>query len=160
MFDRILVVCTGNICRSPLAEALLRQQLTADGRSHTAQVRSAGTRAQTGQPVDETVLYLAQRQPELARNLQAHRSQPLDGTLIWWADLILVMESHHGKRVTEMDPSARSKVHLMGRWIRRPVGDPYLKHEGVYRETQELIELAVSSWRNKLNHLSDPGDST
>ncbi len=156
MFDRILVVCTGNICRSPLAEALLRQQLSADGRGQSAQVRSAGTRAQTGQPVDETVLFLAQQQPDLVRSLQAHRSQPLDATLTWWADLILVMESHHGKRVAEMDPAARSKVQLMGRWIRRPVGDPYLQHEGVYRETQELLEKAVLSWRNTLNHLSGP----
>jgi protein-tyrosine phosphatase len=151
MFDRILLVCTGNICRSPLAEAMLRRQLARDGRGDVAQVRSAGTRVQPGQAADETVLYLAKGEPELAPSLQAHRSRPLDGTLTWWADLILVMEPHHGQRVAALDPAARSKVQLLGRWIRRPIGDPYLKHESVYRETHELIQAAVLSWRNTLH---------
>jgi protein-tyrosine phosphatase len=42
-------------------------------------------------------------------------------------------------------------VQLLGRWIRRPIGDPYLKHESVYRETHELIQAAVLSWRKTLH---------
>lgn len=151
MFERILLVCTGNICRSPLAEAMLREQLAADGRGNQAQVRSAGTKAQSGKHIDETVLFVAQTQEALTESLRKHRSQPVDRTLIWWADLILVMEPHHGKSVVTLDSTARSKIHLLDFQSGRSIPDPYLKHETVYREVHASITSAVVSWRHKIN---------
>lgn len=151
MFERILLVCTGNICRSPLAEAMLRQQIAADGRADEAQVRSAGTKALPGRRADETVLFVAKGEPALVELLQQHRSQPIDRTLTWWADLILVMEPHHGRSVVKLDETARSKVHLLGASTRKPILDPYLKHESVYRDAHGLIATAVASWRHKIN---------
>lgn len=151
MFERILLVCTGNLCRSPLAEAMLRLQLTADGRGDQAQVRSAGTKAVLGKRVDETVLFVAQTQPALVQELQGHRSQPVDRSLTWWADLILVMETRQAQSVLKLDPSAQPKIQLLGALIRKPIPDPYLRHESVYREVHGLISNAVVSWRYKIN---------
>ncbi|KQP17935.1 low molecular weight protein-tyrosine-phosphatase [Pseudorhodoferax sp. Leaf267] len=152
MFERILLVCTGNICRSPLAEAMVRLQLAEDGRAATAQVRSAGTKAIPGKPADETVLFVARTQPTLAASLQSHRSQSIDRTLTWWADLILVMETHHARSVLKLDPTARGKIHLMGAGLGQSIPDPYLKHETVYREVHNLIAASVASWRHKINN--------
>lgn len=151
MFERILVVCTGNICRSPLAEALLRLQLRADGRDSIAQVRSAGTRALVDKPVDETVLFVARQQPALLPELERHKAQQINGTLLWWADLILAMEPHHVRQLSRMDPSVAPKVHLLGHWAGGPIADPYMKHELDYRICHGSIERAVLSWRDKIN---------
>lgn len=151
MYDRILVICTGNICRSPLAEALFRLQLRADGRDQVAQVRSAGTRAMVNNPVDETVLFVAREHPGLLPELKQHKAQQLDGSLLWWADLVLIMEPAHGRHVARLDRSALPKTHLMGEWIGTNIADPYLKHELDYRSTHALIVQAVLSWRDKIN---------
>nr|WP_145546216.1 low molecular weight protein-tyrosine-phosphatase [Variovorax boronicumulans] len=150
MYERILVVCTGNICRSPLAEALLRLQLQADGRGQSAQVQSAGTRALVGKPVDETVLYVARQQPRLVQELERHRAQQINRTLLWWADLILVMEQGHVRHLARVDPTAPAKARFLGHWIGATIADPYLKHESVYEETHDLVERAVQSWRQRL----------
>jgi protein-tyrosine phosphatase len=151
MYERILLVCTGNICRSPLAEAMLRVQIAAAGRGDAAQVRSAGSKAQLGKRVDDTVLFVARSKPELIESLSNHRSQPIDGTLTWWADLILVMEPQHGQAVVKLDSTARDKVHLLGSGIGKLIPDPYLRHEAVYREVQDLISAAVAAWQPKIN---------
>jgi protein-tyrosine phosphatase len=151
MFERILVVCTGNVCRSPLAEALLRLQLQADGRGEGTQVQSAGTRALVGQPADETVLYVARQQPRLVQELERHRAQQVNRTLLWWADLILVMEKAHIRQLAQIDPQAPAKARMLGHWLGTPIADPYLKHESVYQETHSLVERAVLSWREGIH---------
>ncbi|KQP43214.1 low molecular weight protein-tyrosine-phosphatase [Pseudorhodoferax sp. Leaf274] len=150
MYERILVVCTGNICRSPLAEAMLRLQLEADGRGQMTQVQSAGTRALVGKPADETVLHVARQQPRLLQELERHCAQQVNGTLLWWADLILVMERPHVRQIEKIDPQARGKTHMLGHWLGRTIADPYLRHESVYQETHGLIEQAVLSWRDRI----------
>lgn len=150
MYERILIVCTGNICRSPLAEAMLRLQLRADGHDPQVQVRSAGTRALVGRPVDDTVLFVARERSDLLRELQQHAAQQLNSTLLWWADLILIMEMPHARSIERMDRTARSKIHLLGQWIGSPIADPYLKHEHDYRTAHGRIEQAVLSWRNRI----------
>ena len=150
MYERILVVCTGNVCRSPLAEALLRLQLQADGHAESAQVQSAGTRALVGKPADETVLYVARQQPRLLQELERHRAQQINRTLLWWADLILVMEQGHVRHLAQLDPEAPAKARLLGHWLGTAIADPYLKHESVYQETHKLVEQAVLSWRDRI----------
>lgn len=151
MYQRILTVCTGNLCRSPLAQAMLRLQLAADGRED-AQVLSAGLRATPDRPVDDAVLFVAREQPALLAPLRAHRAQPLTPTLTWWADLILVMEPAQVQRVLKVDRSAANKIQPLGRWTgQHTIRDPHLKHEDVYREVHAQIAQAVLSWRETIN---------
>lgn len=150
MYQRILTVCTGNVCRSPLAQAMLHAQFVADGRD--AQVISAGVRAMVDKPVDPTVLFIAGAQPALLPILQQHRAQLLTDALTWWADLILVMEPAHVPRVLKIDPASRNKIQPLGRWTRQlAIADPHLRHESVYRQVHEQIEQAVRAWRDDIN---------
>lgn len=146
MFNRILVVCTGNICRSPMAEFLLRQRLgqIAD---LNVEVRSAGTGALVNHPAEETTSAMMQTQ---GLDLAAHRARQLTTELSYWAELILVMEKHHRDAVMEMDPTARGKIFLLGHWIDQEVPDPYRRGSEAHARSLKIIEAALDSWIKKL----------
>jgi len=150
VFRNILTLCTGNICRSPLAAALLRQRLTAAGRTGV-QVQSAGIGALVGEPADDTVQAQAQDDTELAALLAAHRAQQATPELVRWADLILGMEPHHLHYVQRMAPTARGKAFLLGRWQGdAAIADPYRQHASVYRIVHGRIVGAVDAWTTRL----------
>lgn len=145
MFNQILVVCTGNICRSPMAAGLLAAEL---GSNHS--VRSAGTGALVGYPADDHAVEVMRQH---GYDVSDHRAQFLSEDLLRWADLILVMDLHHRNRVQEIDPTARGKTFLLGHWqgdqpIADPVGEDLPAFERAYRE----IEQAVQTWIAKLAH--------
>lgn len=141
MFHNILTVCTGNICRSPVAEYLLRHEIALAGRK--ADVRSAGIGALVDHPADETALMVMD---ELGVPMQAHRARQIKVEHTRWADLILVMQSHHLEYVLSMDPTARGKTFLMGHWSKREVPDPYRKGEAAHRAAYELIRADAVAW--------------
>lgn len=101
----VLLVCTGNLCRSPLAAALLAREL--DGRRLAATVSSAGTAAPFGAPPDRRMLRAAD---ELGVDLSEHRAGPLTGDDTRRSTLILCMTGEQVVEVTSYDPSAASKV--------------------------------------------------
>jgi protein-tyrosine phosphatase len=93
---RILVVCTANRCRSPVAEALLWRALVLEG--VPAVVRSAGF-LDPGHPVDETTRKVM---AERGIDLSGHRSTKVSEELVKWADLILTMERRHARELVVM----------------------------------------------------------
>lgn len=145
MFDRILVLCVGNICRSPMAEALLRQAFLDRGRQ--VEVRSAGLGAMVGHPADEHVRLLMDRR---GIDVTDHRAVQVAPDMLRWADLVLVMETGHRSDVCKRAPSATGKVFLLGHWIAAEIPDPYLAPESVFEQTMELIDTAVESWMDRL----------
>ena len=98
MFEKILVVCVGNICRSPTGERLLRERLP--GRD----IRSAGVSALVDKPADQVASEVAQQH---GVSLEGHVARQLNRALCQEADLILVMEKGHISAVTAIDPGAR-----------------------------------------------------
>jgi protein-tyrosine-phosphatase len=98
MFDKVLVVCVGNICRSPMAEALLRARL---GHRPRFDVSSAGISALVGHPADEQAVALMK---ERGIDIGPHRARQLTPQLAAGADLILVMESGHERAVYSIAP--------------------------------------------------------
>lgn len=99
---RVLVVCTGNICRSPLTEALLRTRLSALGAD--ANVRSAGTRALIGHGMTRraarSALELGAREADVA----GHSAMQLDESLLATSDLVLAMTRAHRREIVQMRP--------------------------------------------------------
>ncbi|MFP5298650.1 MAG: low molecular weight protein arginine phosphatase [Actinomycetota bacterium] len=106
---KILFVCTGNICRSPMAEALLRHALTEVG-IEGIEVASAGTWGNDGWTAsDPAVHVLAQRGVDLS----GHVARSLRAEDIEEADLILVMTAHHARDVVRLHPGAEAKTRYL-----------------------------------------------
>ncbi len=145
MFKNILVVCIGNICRSPMAEALLRERLAAEGEGFD--VQSAGLGALVGHPADEIAQKLMARE---GIDISGHRARQLDGRLVHWADLILVMETSQKKALEKSDPSARGRVYRLGEWGNFDVPDPYRRPEEAFEHAFTLISQGVSEWIPRL----------
>jgi protein-tyrosine-phosphatase len=143
---RVLLVCTGNICRSPLAEVMLRRELELRGADGVA-VASAGTGAWEGAPASEGA-YLVALENDL--DLSEHRAKLLTRDVVKESDVILTMARHHRARVHELGGEGR--VHVLGEFVGRTgpeaeVADPFGSDLEVYRDTyaelDELIEQAT-----------------
>lgn len=143
----ILILCEGNHCRGPLAEALLRPQLP-PGLS----VSSAGLAALVGQPADPEALRLAQAE---GLDLSALRGRQATPDLLLKADLILVMESAQRTWCGQLAPSALGRVFLLGHWRppdQQEIPDPYRRGPEAFRLAFERIRQSVSDWLPHLAH--------
>ena len=144
MIRHILVVCVGNICRSPMAEALLRRALREqDGFT----VESAGLGALVGHPASE---YSQELMLEMGLDISEHRARQIHPDMVREADLVLVMEAGHKRAIDDADPTARGKVHRLGEWQDADVDDPYRKPREAYEKALADIQEGVRLWVEKL----------
>ncbi|WP_417615574.1 low molecular weight protein-tyrosine-phosphatase [Oceanisphaera sp.] len=142
MFDNILVVCVGNICRSPTAEFLLKQALP------NKIVHSAGLGALVDHDIDATAKKVAE-QHGLA--CPTHSARQLTKQLCREADVILVMENNHKEGITRLAPEARGKTFLLGQWNNnQEIPDPYKKSEEAFEHVYKLIANNCNLWAKKL----------
>lgn len=145
MFNKILVVCVGNICRSPLGECLLKQALPEKSVS-SAGIASLKSKL-VGAGADSTMVEVS-----IANgiDLSAHQSKQLTAELCQEADLILVMEKKHIDMVADISPASRGKVMLYGHWIQKEIPDPYKQSKEAFEYVFHLIQEATASWIVKL----------
>src|SRR6266542_7159259 len=146
MIQHVLFVCTGNICRSPLAASLLERALKERGLE--VAVTSAGTGAWDGAPASEGAYLVGL---ERGLDLSGHRARLLTRELVDEADLILTMARHHRARVDELGGEGR--VFVLGEYAGREgddaeVSDPFGGDLDVYRDTlaelDALLDAAVA----------------
>ena len=174
---RILVVCTGNLCRSPLVEALLRRDLAAAGID--AEVESAGLAAPPSRQPDHRLRRVAS---ELAVDVDEHRSRLVSHEHLRAADLILTMTSEQSAQVRALDPSAADRVvtlraaawkaRIVGgypvpfaEWVGRlakgddvfdtvsdiadPIGGPMRDYRAMGDEVRAVVQALVERWSGR-----------
>lgn len=142
MFNKILVVCVGNICRSPSGEYLLKTLLP------NKYITSAGVGALVGKPADKMAAEVAL---DYGVNLDGHIAQQLTSELCRDYDLILVMEKGHIEAVTKLAPEARGKTMLFGQWIgQKDIPDPYRQSREAFEHAYSLIDVAANAWAKKI----------
>lgn len=149
MFDSILIVCRANICRSPVAEALLKKRLP------TRSIESAGIAMNVleGQGVPSITKELAK---EEGLDLSKHRSRAIQRVMLESAELVLVMSETQRLAVGELSPAATGKTMLFGRWLTGggvqgvEIPDPYRKSREAYVHVHRLLIRAANEWHDRL----------
>nr|WP_167368528.1 low molecular weight protein-tyrosine-phosphatase [Pseudomonas frederiksbergensis] len=144
MLKRVLIVCVGNICRSPTAESLLRRALV----HSDIEVSSAGLAALVGKPIEPTARAVLEEHGHVP---DEHQGIQLTPQAVSEADLILVMEQRHVSGVLNIAPEARGKVLMLGKWQDdREICDPYRQGKPAFVHAYALIEEAVHAWAQRL----------
>lgn len=148
----LLFVCTGNTCRSPLAEAQARREVEARGWQDRIRVLSAGTGAYPGMPASDGSAAVASRH---GLALEGHQSSLLTPELAAEADLILGMSPGHVLRARELAPEGH--VELLGSYALGESGlegpavpDPIGAPEAVYEETYAVIRELVAGVMDRI----------
>ena len=143
MFQNILVVCMGNICRSPTAERILQKKLP----NH--RVSSAGINALAGKDADFQAIKTALKHGII---VAGHTARQLTPKMCDEADLILVMELAHIDMVADIQPSARSKAFLLAQWLpKKNIPDPFKQSSEMFEAVFLQIEQAANTWADKLS---------
>lgn len=137
--QHILVVCVGNICRSPMAEYFLKQHYP------DLHIESAGISGLTGHDADDKAKACMQQH---GLDLQNHVAQKLNATQVKQADLILVMSRNQQKHLEQTWPFAKGKIFRLGHWQNQDVPDPYQQDQRVFNDTCALIQRCIADWKN------------
>ena len=143
---RILVLCEGNHCRSPLAEALLREAL-----GPQVEVRSAGLGALVGHPAHPETQAILQEAHHLDGT--AHRGRQLTPEAALQADLILVMDRSQKDACERLAPATRGRVFLLGHWLPpadQEIPDPIQHGPAAHRAAHAHILRALEPWLPRL----------
>ena len=151
----ILFVCTGNTCRSPLAEAIARNRLEERGWDHV-RVASAGTGASWDAPASQGSLQAAS---DIGLDLSDHRSQPLTKKLVDEADVILAMTPAHLAAIEAV--GGEGKASLLTRFLHedeagQPIPDPIGGPPELYAQVRAQIEQSVAGLLDRLEAILSP----
>ncbi len=141
-FDNILVVCVGNICRSPMAETLLKHRFP------NKTIDSAGVGALVGHPADPAALEIMSKQQ---MNLDNHVAKQVDEDLVKKADLIFTMSDGQTKWIEERWPFCRGKTFKLGHWMDKDIADPYKQDISAFETAYQDIVDSIEQWANKLS---------
>jgi len=148
---KIVFVCSGNTCRSPLAEAIAKEVLRGRVDFELA-IASAGTSAQEGSPASRNSIEIAERH---GLDLSGHRSRLLSREILHDADLIVTMGVRHREAVEEIDPESVESTFLLTNFsdahdgdVPDPIGSDLAIYERTYLVMRECIESMAQKLHN------------
>ncbi|MFB2587471.1 low molecular weight protein-tyrosine-phosphatase [Acinetobacter sp. c1-l78] len=139
--QNIMMVCVGNICRSPMAEYFLKTARP------DLNVFSSGISGMVGYPADDKAIHCMDR---LNIDMRTHVAQKLDANLIKKADLILVMSNNQLQHIEQTFPFAKGKTFRLGHWQTQNVPDPYQHDQAFFDETCHNIQSYVQDWVKRI----------
>jgi protein-tyrosine phosphatase len=142
---RILTLCIGNICRSPLAQSMLAHALP----EHT--IWSAGLGALVGRPADPMSVQVAAAH---GLDISAHRAQQVTHWMCQQVELILVMEQSHKAQLEQMFPVVRGKAFTLGQYGKFEIADPYQQPLEAFDAAYASIAQGVADWVPRIRQLS------
>lgn len=157
---RVLVVCTGNICRSPTGEGVLRHLVEKRGLADRVEVRSAGTHDyHVGEGPDTRSIRHAKKR---GYDLTPLRASQVSREDFYTADYILAMDRGHLRILRNMaPPDARARVGLFleasGKWNGEDVPDPYYGGPEGFERVLDMVEEAAHRWLDRIEGELDPG---
>jgi len=140
-FDNILVVCVGNICRSPMAAAILTK------RYPQKHIDSAGVSALVDHPADTKAIEVMAVDD---MDISTHVAKQISEELVGKADLILTMSTSQTKWIEERWPHCRGKTFRIGHWIDKDIIDPYRSPKSVFEVAKSNIVNSLEQWNEKI----------
>jgi protein-tyrosine-phosphatase len=144
------MVCAGNICRSPMAEYLLKKGLKESGLGERAlEVRSAGTKTYNGTFAGDQTIYVMQAR---GLDISRHRTRVVDEEILSWADLVLCMEGEQRDFLHQSFPDAKDKVYLITDYCggRGDIADPTGRPTSAYEECARKLEALTLALLDKI----------
>lgn len=144
MIHQVLVVCIGNICRSPMAEGLLKRDLP------RIKIASAGLDAMVGYGADPIAISIMAEQ---SIDIQPHRARMMTDAMARQSDLILVMDNVQKKQILATYPNTRGKVFRLGETIDQDIPDPFRQSLEVFQSSFELIQEGCGAWVKRINRI-------
>lgn len=142
MIKSVLIVCVGNICRSPTAERMLAKACP------TLRIESAGIAAVVGHAADKTMSDVAN---DHGLSLEGHVARQFTAEIASEFDLILALEKGHIRVITEIAPAVSGKTMLLGQWLStQEIADPFRKSLTFYELVYGQVAQASAAWAGKL----------
>jgi len=148
---KVLFVCTGNSCRSPMAAALFKK--AAQEKRLNVDVESCGITAFSGMSASKGAIDVLRH---VGIDIFGHKSKPLNKELVNWADLILVMERGHKNSILRDWPQAQNKVFLLTEFAKSgekdiidPIGKPFEVYEELLMDLKFYLDKIIDRIENE-----------